>query len=106
MSAITTVDEKVLNACHRLNAEAYEQQVLTNGKQLKHFVPCAKAEMLMEVMRKGKHFGQAHANAGATLCACHSSLTEAGLMDYEYDPTLKLANYAHDYKTLYPRLYK
>jgi len=106
MTEITSVEEKVLNACHRLNAEAYEQQFLERGKALKQFTPCAKAEMLMQVLRTGKHFGQAHANANATPCACHNHLTENALMGYEYDPTYKNANYAHDLKTLYPRIYR
>jgi hypothetical protein len=98
--------EKVLNACHRLNAEAYEKQVLARGKALKHFEPCAKAEVLMAVIRENKHFGTAHAVAASTICPCHNSLTDAQLMDYQYDETYKKANYAHDLKTLYPRLYR
>ena len=103
---MTTTNEKVLNACHRLNAEAYEQQVLAKGKVLRHFTPCAKAEILMEHIRKGVHFGSAHMLAAQTICPCHRSLSENDLLHYEYDETYKLANYQHDLKTLYPRLYK
>lgn len=60
----------------------------------------------MSVIRKGVHFGTAHQHAAQTICPCHNSLTEAGLMAMEYDPAYKLANFAHDYKKLYPRLYK
>jgi hypothetical protein len=102
---ISSTTDKVLNACHRLNAEAYEKQVLANGKRLRHFTPCAKAEELMAVIRKGEHFGTCHMRASVTTCPCHSGLTEHQLMEYEYDETYKLANYAHDYRTLYPRLY-
>lgn len=103
---VTPVEYKVLNACHRLNAEAYEHQVLEVWKKLKHFTPCAKAEALMNVIRKGEHFGTAHAKAAIAICPCHQSLTERELMDYEYDPTFKEANYRHDLQTLYPKLYK
>lgn len=103
---ISTSYDKVLNASHRLNAEAYEHQVIQRGKSLKHFIPCAKAEMLMEVIRHDKHFGQAHINASVISCNCHPGLSESQLMAYEYDPSYKEANYAHDYKKLYPRLYK
>lgn len=99
--------EKVLNACHRLNAEAYEMQVIANRmRPLKQFTPCYKAEELMKVIRDGKHFGKAHMMAELTSCPCHNSMTPAQLMDYEYDETYKLANYNHDHKTLYPRLWK
>ena len=104
---VTSVTEKVLNACHRLNAEAYEHQVIANKmRPLKHFTPCPKAEELMKVIREGKHFGEAHMMAELTNCPCHNGLTPAQLMDYEYDETYKLANYNHDHKTLYPRLWK
>lgn len=103
---ISTVEDKVLNACHRLNAEAYERQVLANkGKALKQFTPCPKAEQLMAAIRKGAHFGTCHMLAVRTACACHSGLSDAGLMAYEHDETYKLANYAHDHRTLYPRLF-
>lgn len=95
----------VLNACHRLNAEAYEYQVLKAKKRLKQFEPCPKAEMLMAVLREGKHFGQAHINASVTPCPCHSSLTERELMDYEYDDTYRRAHERGDRQTLYPKLY-
>jgi hypothetical protein len=102
--SITTTADKVLNACHRLNAEAYEKQALAHkGKRLRQFTPCAKAEELMAVIRKGEHFGTCHMRAAYTICPCHSELTEHQLMDYEYDETYKLANYAHDYRTLYPK---
>lgn len=102
-----SVEEKVLNACHRLNAEAYEQQILAHkGKLLKQFVPCAKAEVLMGCLRKGDHFGTAHIVAARTICPCHTGLSETQLMAYEYDETCKQANYNHDSKTLYPKLYK
>ncbi|MFA6204309.1 MAG: hypothetical protein WC710_14120 [Gallionella sp.] len=101
-----TTEEKVQNACHRLNAEAYEKQVLAvKGWKLKQFNPCAKAEQLMAAIRKGDHFGTCHMRAAQTHCECHPSLTEAQLMAYEYDETYKLANFAGDHKTLYPRLY-
>jgi len=103
---IATVEDKVQNACHRLNAEAYEYQFLARGKQLKIFTPCAKAEVLMSVLRQGVHFGTAHLTAARTICPCHASLTEQGLMAMEYDPAYKIANFAHDYRKLYPRLYK
>jgi hypothetical protein len=103
---ITSVEEKVLNACHRLNAEAYEFQVLAAGKPLKHFYPCAKAEELMAVVRKGVHFGTAHLRATMTACPCHRSLSDADLMAYEMDPAYKEANYAGDRRKLYPRLYR
>lgn len=103
---ISSVEDKVLNACHRLNAEAYEQQVLALGKQLKHFAPCEKAEMLMQAIRTGAHFGTCHIKAVRTICPCHNSLDDRGLMGYEYDETYKLANYRHDLHVLYPRLYK
>ena len=107
MTQITTIEEKVQNACHRLNAEAYETQVIANkGKALKQFNPCAKSLELLKALSEGSHFGTAHAMAVATQCGCHNGLSEQQLMDYEYDPTYKLANYAHDHKTLYPRLYK
>lgn len=103
----TTTAEKVLNACHRLNAEAYECQVLAHqGRKLRHFEPCAKAEALMSHIRTGEHFGTCHMKASVTPCNCHGSLTERQLMDYEYDETYKLANYVHDTKILYPRLYR
>jgi hypothetical protein len=102
---ITSVDTKVLNACHRLNAEAYECQIIAARKRLKHFIPCAKAEVLMAVIREDEHFGTAHMRANLTVCQCHNSLTDAQLMAYEYDTTYKDANYAGDLHKLYPRLY-
>jgi hypothetical protein len=97
--------DKVLNACYRLNAEAYEKQALASGKKLKHFAPCEKALQLLLVLNEDKHFGQAHVDAAYRECACHPGLTEAQLTAYEYDPTFKIAHYKGDYKTLYPRLY-
>ena len=103
---VTSVTEKVLNACHRLNAEAYEYQVIVNKmRPLKHFTPCPRAEVLMSAIREGKHFGTMHTMAELTNCPCHARLTPSELMDYEYDETYKLANYNHDHKTLYPKLY-
>lgn len=99
-----TTNEKVLNACHRLNAEAYEVQAMTHRGKLRHFTPCAKAEELMAHIRTGKHFGMCHMTAAITPCPCHPGLSESQLMDYEFDETYKLANYQHDTKTLYPRL--
>ena len=99
--------DRVLNACWRLNAEAYEAQVIANKmRPLKQFTPCAKAEELMQVIRKGKHIGTANEIARKTHCACHAGMTFAQLIDYEYDETYKLASYNHDRKTLYPRLWK
>ena len=104
---VISVTEKVLNACHRLNAEAYEQQVIANKmRPLKQFTPCPKAEVLMSAIREEKHFGTVHMMAGLTHCLCHAGLTPSELMDYEYDETYKLANYNHDHKTLYPRIYR
>lgn len=104
---VTSTREKVENACHRLNAEAYECQVLAhNGRKLRQFTPCAKAEVLMDHLRKGTHFGSCHALAAVTICPCHGSLSDSQLMDYEYDETYKLANYNHDGRTLYPRLWR
>jgi len=101
-----TKEERVINACHRLNAEAYEAQVLESKKPLKEFTPCPIAEELMQVIRKGKHLGQAEADATLTYCTCHGrGITISTLLDYEYDETYKLAHYAGDRKTLYPRLY-
>ncbi len=104
---IFTTREKVENACHRLNAEAYEQQRLASSAHtLRHFTPCDKAEVLMRHLRKDEHFGTCHMLASITACPCHRELDERGLMDYEYDETFKLANYAHDLQSLYPRLYR
>ena len=104
---ITPVYDKVLNACFRLNAEAFEQQFIANGqKTLKQFTPCAKAEELMSVIRSGKHFGQAEVNAAVIICPCHQGLSLQELTTYEYDETYRQAHYNHDMKTLYPRLYK
>lgn len=104
---VSSVEEKVQNACHRLNAEAYEHQVLANkGHALKQFTPCPKAEALMQVIRKGVHFGTAHIIAARTICPCHNSLSEYDLTKYECDPTYKEANFQHDYRTLYPRLFQ
>ena len=106
MSAPVKSEDKILNACHRLNAEAYECKVIERkGRMLRQFTPCAKAEVLMAHLRTGKHFGTCHMEASITPCGCHGNLTEQQLMDYEYDETYKLANYNHDAKTLYPRLY-
>jgi len=106
MMDILSVEEKVLNACHRLNAEAWEQQVIANGKPLKHFIPCPKAEKLMAVVRSGMHFGTANQAAAATICPCHKDMTFPDLLNYETDLTYRDANYNHDLHTLYPRLYK
>ena len=106
MSATTPTIKKVTNACHRLNAEAYVQQVKAHGKALRHFTPCAKAEALMAHIRTGKHFGTCHMEASVTICPCHNSLTESQLMEYEYDPTYREANCRHDYTVLYPGLYQ
>jgi hypothetical protein len=104
---ITSVTEKALNACHRLNAEAYENQVLANGrKPLKQFIPCPKAIELMSVIREGIHLGTANEKAIRTTCSCHSEMTLRDLINYECDPSYKEANYNHDLKTLYPRLHK
>jgi hypothetical protein len=105
----TTTHDKVLNACHRLNAEAYEHQALQaakSGHKMKQFTPCPKAEALLQHTRKGTHFGTCHAQAAATHCTCHADLTDNQLMDYEYDETYKLAHYAGNTRTLYPRLHK
>lgn len=102
-----TIEEKVQNACHRLNAEAYEVQVLAKkGGRLKQFTPCAKALVLLRCLSHGDHFGTAHLKAVLMPCDCHHNLTETQLMDYEYDETFKIANFNHDTKTLYPRLYR
>lgn len=99
--------ELAQNAAYRLNAEAYEQQVLASkGRPLKQFTPCPKAEELAQVWRADKHFGRAHAQAAITPCACHASLSDSELMAYEHDATFRLAHYAGDRKTLYPRLYR
>jgi len=103
---MTGARERVLNAVWRLNAEAYEKQRLTVGKPLKQFVPCAKAEQLMQVLRKGEHVGTAHIMANRAICACHVGLTDDQLMSYEFDCTYRIAANAQDYKTLYPNLYK
>mgnify|MGYP001025863299 FL=1 len=92
---ISTEVEKVLNACHRLNAEAFVMQ----GRA--RFVPCQKAETLMTVIRNGAHFGTAHLRASIAICPCHNDMSEQELMEYEHDPTFRLANYRHDYRTLY-----
>jgi hypothetical protein len=102
---ILSISDKVLNACHRLNAEAYEMQVIARGKPLTQFIPCAKAEELMSVIRKGMHFGTANIKAHQTICGCHNYLTFQDLLNYEMDDTYKKANYNHDLKTLYPKLY-
>ena len=97
--------DKVMNACHRLNAESYEMQALCTKKRKQQFVPCAKAEQLMKVLRNSEHFGTCHLEASITPCACHPTLTETQLMDYEYDDTYTKANHASNYRVLYPRLY-
>lgn len=98
---------KAENACYRLNAEAYEHQALqTKRHTLKQFSPCPKAEQLAQVWRKDLHFGTAHAMANAAQCACHNHLTERELANYEFDETFRLAHYAGDAKTLYPKLYR
>jgi hypothetical protein len=105
----TPTHNKVLNASYRLNAEAYEHQALQSvksGRKMHQFTPCPKAETLMQHIRKGVHFGTAHAQAAAAHCTCHASLTESQLMDYEYDETYRKAHHRHDHRTLYPRLHK
>lgn len=104
--AVSSVEDKVLNACHRLNAEAYVFQVKANkGMPLKHFIPCSKAEALMSVIRKGEHFGMAHEKANREYCSCHRSMTDAELMKYEHDPTYRGAHYRGDKHVLYPEFY-
>lgn len=104
---VTTPAEKVINACWRLNAEAYEAQVIANHlRPLKRFIPCEKAVELMLVISEGKHFGTANMKAQSLKCACHVGMTPARLLEYEMDETYKLASYNGDKKTLYPRLWK
>jgi len=102
---MTTVYEQVQNACWRLNAEAYEQQVLAKGKRLKQFYPCEKAEALMAAIRTDEHLGTAQSIADYTQCACHNDLPPDELMAYRFDDTYRIAADDHDYKTLYPKLY-
>jgi hypothetical protein len=102
---MTTTEERIQNASHRLNAEAYEMQVIANGnKPLKQFSPCEKSVMLLKALREGVHITIATQDAARTYCACHKELDFNGLLNYEFDPTYKEANFKHDYKTLYPRL--
>ena len=103
---LTSVYNKVQNVCHRLNAEAYEQQFIANGNRpLKHFTPCAKAVELLKVLDQGKHFGTQEAIAARTVCGCHNGLSRDELISYEYDDTYRRAHENHDMKTLYRRLY-
>ena len=104
---MTSVYDKVQNACHRLNAEAYEAQFIANGKRpLKQFTPCAKAVELLKALQPGKHFGMQEAIAARTVCGCHNGLSHDELMSYEYDDTYRKANENHDHKILYPRLFR
>jgi len=99
--------DRVQNTCHRLNAEAYETQVIANNrKPIKKFTPCARAVELMKVITENKHMGETLMYAGKINCGCHTGLSEGELMKYGFDPTYKIANYEHNHRVLYPRLYR
>ena len=102
---VTTTTEKVLNACWRLNADAYQKQILARWKPIKQFIPCSKAVALMLVISEGKHFGTCNKIASNTQCDCHPAMTFNDLVNYELDPSYRIAAENGDRKTLYPKFY-
>lgn len=96
--------ERLQNAAHRLNAEAYVMQIAERkGKPLKQFSPCPKATILTAACSDKRVMSLIENEVALTHCRCHSGLTINKLMDYEFDPTYRVAHYNHDYKTLYGR---
>lgn len=84
MELLSTYD-KVQNACHHLNADAYRKFGVVKGQ----FTPCAKADFLIAAQRKEMHFGTMIAEATQVHCPCHGDLTVDGLYTLCFDDTAK-----------------
>lgn len=89
---VSSVYDKIQNACFQLNADAYAKQSGKN-KKLRQFTPCAKSIVLLECLREETHFGTAMSIAARTSCDCHNGLSEQGLWDMCFDDTAKKKHY-------------
>jgi hypothetical protein len=92
---ILSVYDKIQNACHQLNADAYTLQVSGRKTKLRHFSPCEKSLVLLACLRENTHFGTAMMQASMTHCLCHNGLSEDGLYAMCFDDTAKKAHYGY-----------
>lgn len=90
-----TVYDKIQNACHQLNSDAYALQI-KNKKRLRQFLPCEKSLVLLACLREETHFGMAVAVASRTKCNCHNTTTEEMLWSMCFDDTAKKKHYGED----------
>jgi hypothetical protein len=90
-----TVYDKIQNACHQLNSDAYTLQI-KNKKRLRQFLPCEKSLVLLTCLREDTHFGMAVAVAAITKCNCHNALTEEMLWSMCFDDTAKKRHYGEE----------
>ena len=90
-----TIYDKIQNACHQLNSDAYILQV-KGKKRLRQFMPCEKSLVLLACLREETHFGMAVAVASRTKCNCHNALTEEVLWSMCFDDTAKKKHYGED----------
>lgn len=99
---ITTVEDKIQNACFQLNHDAYILQS-KNKKRLRQFLPCEKSLVLLACLREQTHLGMAMAVASRTQCNCHNSLSEDKLWSMCFDDTARQNHYAGAARHLTPR---
>lgn len=83
---MSTQWEKLQNAAHRLNAEAYAQR----GAPRRRFTPCAKAEVLIEACGGERVLLEVLNEAAGTLCECHPGTTVDQLFDMCFDSSYRL----------------
>jgi hypothetical protein len=81
--------DKIQNAAHRLNADAYRLQMKGRDKPLKHFDPCPRSLVLLDCLREAGHLGTAMANASLTCCDCHPGLDLDGLYKMSLDDSAR-----------------
>ena len=89
---MTTVDEKIQNACFQLNHDAYIVQSKTNPR-MRRFSPCEKSLVLLACLREGMHFGEEMLRASITHCNCHNALSQDGLYALCFDDTARKRHY-------------
>ena len=91
-NTMTTVEDKIQNACFQLNHDAYVLQS-KNKKHLRQFTPCQKSLVLLDCLREGTHFGTAMMTASLTWCPCHNGLSEDNLYALCFDSTARNKHY-------------
>jgi hypothetical protein len=88
---VSSVYDKIQNACFQLNADAYAKQA--SKHKVRQFTPCAKSVILLDCLRDDTHFGTAMAVASRTVCDCHNKLSEQSLWDMCFDDTARRKHY-------------